>query len=97
MHYIIGPERSAEALARKVGLRREEWALVRGPRDLSGVDLSGQHRFLETHDAWQLGEYDGVVAAVNRSTVSLEWSPLPESVVTAILELWCSDQKIIPG
>lgn len=65
MHYIIGPERSAEAMARKVGLRREEWRHIGRLDDARGRSYVND-RVLETHDAWQLADialiYDEVRA-----------------------------------
>ena len=53
MHFIIGPERSAEALARKVGLRKEEWRWIGRLDDVRDRSFDND-RVLSTHDAWQL-------------------------------------------
>ena len=72
MYYVIGPERSAEALARKVGLREEEWRPVRAVGDLiMYAAFSRRHnRFLVTHDAWQLGDYNEIMSRVREQDVA---------------------------
>lgn len=65
MYFIIGPVRSAESMARKVGLRRDEWVSLVTADDLERVDARARNLFLETHDAWQLREYAAVVSGVN--------------------------------
>lgn len=58
MYYIIGPERSAEALAQKDGLRRGEWKRIGRFLDAFGREYrEDADVVLSTHDAWQLKEF----------------------------------------
>lgn len=66
MHYVMGPERSAEALARKNGLRADEWVWLGCVGDVEGrLFAVGADLVHETHDAWQLPEYERMVARVS--------------------------------
>lgn len=52
MYYVIGPERSCEAMARKFGLRPDEWKRVMCATDVMLAPVfDKQSRFLVTHDA----------------------------------------------
>lgn len=81
MYYVIGPERSADAMAAKFGLRRDEWRRIGSEAGAMLAPVFHEYnRFLVTHDAWQLRDYDQIMALVRDQATMHEQDMAPARV-----------------